>query len=345
MRLSRRAAIRWAVGSAGAAVAGAILLRDKRIRGPVEITPLQIQAAPLGPFRRGEPELRRFGDLVFRSGLVLSSETQGFGGLSGLWRDPVGDRLVAVTDNAQWLTARVDYVGGRLSGLSDAILAPILGQDGSPLRNTKAYDTEALAIADGIAYVGIERVHEVRRFTWRDDGVRARGVPITVPPEMKRLPTNGSIEAVAVAPPDHPLAGSVVAIAEEARVGASAPTEGWVLTGARRFGFDVARSDDFDITDAAFLPMGDLLLLERSFSVAKGVACRMRRIARDAIEPSATLDGPVIFLADKTHEIDNIEGLGLHPDPVSGETVVTLVSDDNFSRVQRTLLLEFVLVA
>jgi hypothetical protein len=38
-----------------------------------------------------------------------------------------------------------------------------------------------------------------------------------------------------------------------------------------------------------------------------------------------------------------MEGLGIHRTP-SGDTVLTLVSDDNFSVLQRNLLLQFTLV-
>ena len=38
-----------------------------------------------------------------------------------------------------------------------------------------------------------------------------------------------------------------------------------------------------------------------------------------------------------------MEGLSVHRSP-DGETVLTLVSDDNFSPLQRTLLLQFTLV-
>ena len=40
-------------------------------------------------------------------------------------------------------------------------------------------------------------------------------------------------------------------------------------------------------------------------------------------------------------QIDNMEGMALHRD--GRETVVTMISDDNFSAFQRTLLLEFAL--
>jgi hypothetical protein len=54
------------------------------------------------------------------------------------------------------------------------------------------------------------------------------------------------------------------------------------------------------------------------------------------------VDGPVIFEADGSHQIDNLEGLSVHRG-AGGETVLTMISDDNFSLLQRTLLLEFTL--
>jgi hypothetical protein len=56
-----------------------------------------------------------------------------------------------------------------------------------------------------------------------------------------------------------------------------------------------------------------------------------------------TIDGPSIFDADLGQEIDNFEGLDVHV-TLDGDTVLTLVSDDNFSMIQRTLLLQFTLM-
>ena len=52
---------------------------------------------------------------------------------------------------------------------------------------------------------------------------------------------------------------------------------------------------------------------------------------------------PSIFNADLGQEIDNMEGIDAHVTP-EGDTVLTMVSDDNFSMIQRTLLLQFTLV-
>jgi hypothetical protein len=104
----------------------------------------------------------------------------------------------------------------------------------------------------------------------------------------------------------------------------------------------VKRSADYDVSDAALLPGGDVLLLERKFSWTSGLAVRIRRIALGAIRPGAVVDGPVLLEVDLGFEIDNMEGLSVHRMP-GGEIVLTLVSDDNFSALQRTLLLQFTL--
>jgi hypothetical protein len=50
----------------------------------------------------------------------------------------------------------------------------------------------------------------------------------------------------------------------------------------------------------------------------------------------------VIFEADSGYQIDNMEGLSVHRG-AAGETIVSMISDDNFSTLQRTVLLEFTL--
>ena len=73
-----------------------------------------------------------------------------------------------------------------------------------------------------------------------------------------------------------------------------------------------------------------------------GSAVRIRRIALGEIKPGALVDGPVLFEADLGYEIDNMEGFSVHRS-AGGEIVLTLISDDNFSLLQRTLLLQFTL--
>jgi hypothetical protein len=336
--LTRRSLLLGGGAAAATLVAGqAVAERPPILR---EATEIAIEVRPLGRFSLADRDRRDFGALTFRSGLELRSRFEGFGGFSGLWRSPDGRDLVAVSDRAHWLTARVTTRGGELSGLADAVMAPMLSANGRPLATTRSYDTESLAMVGGVAYVGIERTHEVMRFDWARDGVKARGRSVPVPRAAKDLPSNRSFEAIGVAPAGSPVAGAVVVIAERSG-GDRDPTLGFILTGSGAGSFEVIRSDDYDVTDLAFLPGGAMLILERRFSLWRGPAVRLRWIAGAELRAGARLDGPILFEANAGAEIDNMEGLALHHE--AGQPILTLISDDNFSALQRTLLLEFAL--
>ena len=70
---------------------------------------------------------------------------------------------------------------------------------------------------------------------------------------------------------------------------------------------------------------------------------RLRRVALADIVPGAILEGTILITADMGYQIDNMEGLSVHR-AANGDIVLTLVSDDNFSFIQRTLLLQFTLL-
>jgi hypothetical protein len=343
MRLNRRLFLIGGGAAAATLLAGRTFARPR----PAEtILPIEVAARPIDHLSVTDQGQNRFGNLLFRGGLDLRSGESRFGGFSSLWRSPDGQRLVSVADNAQWLTARVLTSDGRLSGLSETQLAPLLAGDGRLLGGTRYYDTESLTIANGVAYVGIERKHAIMRFDWGSKGLAARAQPVALPREVrediKDLPNNHGLEAIGVAPPRSPLAGAVVAIAERARKH-DKPTRGFIVTGPHQGEFSVRRSSGYDVSDLAFLPDGDMLLLERQFSLFEGFRVRLRRVAADMIEPGAEIDGAVIFESDSSHEIDNMEGLAVHQE--AGDVVLTLISDNNFSPLQRTLLLEFSLVS
>ena len=62
------------------------------------------------------------------------------------------------------------------------------------------------------------------------------------------------------------------------------------------------------------------------------------------MKPGAVMQGETLIEADMSYEIDNMEGLAVHRD-ASGETILTLISDDNFNTfLQRTILLQFTLL-
>jgi hypothetical protein len=88
-----------------------------------------------------------------------------------------------------------------------------------------------------------------------------------------------------------------------------------------------------------------LLVLERRFRWSEGVRMRLRLIKQQQLRPRKILDADILVAADGGREIDNMEGLATHVAP-NGETIVTMISDDNFNhRLQRTILLQFAISA
>jgi hypothetical protein len=304
--------------------------------------PIVVTAAPIPSFAFATPDRRRFGRLEYRGGLTLRSPSGVFGGFSGLWRSPDGSRLIAVSDRGRWLSARLRYANGHLAGLDDAMMGPLLSASGRPLSQTRAYDTESIAISGDTAYLGVERVQDVLRFTWPRGGLPGRARPIAVPAGVKALPRNRGLEALAVAPAGSPVAGALVGIAEGPVRGEGAP-DAFILTGPHKGTFHVVRRDGFAVTDLAFLPGGDLLILERRYVPPFSLAMRLRLIDGRELQPGAVLDGEVLLTADGGTPIDNMEGLAVYRND-AGETILTLISDDNFSMFERTVLFEFALL-
>ncbi|WKL42354.1 esterase-like activity of phytase family protein [Sinorhizobium meliloti] len=90
--------------------------------------------------------------------------------------------------------------------------------------------------------------------------------------------SNGGIETIAIAPKNGPLRGAAVVVSERSVDKADNLFAG-ILEGPMKGAFTVVRADPYSVTDGAFLPDGDLLLLERRFNFASGLGMRIRRIA------------------------------------------------------------------
>jgi hypothetical protein len=302
---------------------------------------IEIKATPINYFDNKDHDLRRFGKLEFRGGMQLTSETKEFGGISGLRMYPDGSRFVAVTDTGRWLGGRIVYSGAAPTSIADAEMAPMLAADGRNLAARGWFDAEGMTEDAGAIYVGFERVQGIVKFDFAKYGLKARGMQVPVPEEFKGMPDNKGIEALAMVPKGQPLAGTLIVLSE-ADLDASGNIKAFLLGGPNPGAFSIKRTEDFDVTDCALLPGGDLLVLERRFAWLRGYT-RIRRIASAELRPGALVEGSVLLQADFGQQIDNFEGLGLHR-AASGETVLTLISDDNFSPLQRTLLMQFALV-
>jgi hypothetical protein len=324
---------------AGLTAFGTACAQKPLLRTPGQ-TPLVCRSHPITHFAGA-----RSGDLVgaldFRGGIEIRCEGELFGGISGLSLAADGTSFVMVSDAGLWVTGRFTQSGGRLSGIEDVSAAPMLGAHGRPLATARRGDTESLAMAGGRAYVGIERANEIASFDFAAAGVMARARSVPMPAAAKRLPLNQGLEAIGVAPKISPVAGAIVAVAE--RSSETEPvTKGFLIGGPAPGTFSVRRSGDYDATDLAFLPDGDMLILERRYEPLWLISMRIRRISGADLGPGAVLDGPVLMEASGAGDIDNMEALAVSVGS-QGETLVTIAADDNFSSLQRNLVLRFAL--
>jgi hypothetical protein len=232
-----------------------------------------------------------------------------------------------------------------VKGLSEASIGPILGRDGKPLATDAQRDSEGLGLADGdtskgTAYVSFERDHRILRYPFTRDRFGPPNGGLTLPAEAKRMSANRGVEAIAPIRTGR-LKGTTVVFAERL-ADKKGNLRGWLIGGPTPGAIAVKSIAGFDLTDAAALPDGGIVLLERRFRYSEGIKMRIRRIAAKDLKPGALLAGDVLLEAHDDLNIDNMEAIAAHRS-ASGETILTLMSDDNFSALQRTLLMQFAL--
>lgn len=307
---------------------------------------IETSARGISQFRIGSGD-RRFGDLEFVGGFSYRSSDRRLAGVSAFRMRDDGERFLAVTDAGLWFAGAIRRdADGRPMGLADTRLAPMLDAAGRTYGRKSDADAEGLALAGGRAIVSFEGRHRIESFALDEgdalpDGERPRPVPM--PLTRHELRSNGGIETIAVAPAASPLRGATVVVAERS-IDENGNLYGAILERGAKGVFAVRRQLPWAVTDGAFLPDGDLVLLERRYEGFGRIGMRLRRIAGNDIRPGATVDGPVMLEADLGNEIDNMEGLDIWRN-AAGETVLSLVSDDNGSLFQRNLYLEFRLVS
>ena len=300
---------------------------------------LQIKSRLITHFKVGSDETR-FGNFEFVGGLELSSPSASLGAMSAIRLSDDRRSFLGVMDTGFWYAGRFERgVNGALTGVTGFTVSPILDADGQSSDTKWKVDAEGLALRGDEVLVSFERRSRVDVYPAKAPGNSKPlgSLPLQIP--ASELRSNQGPEAIMVAPEASPLAGDAVIVSERS-LNAAGDIYAAILTGPMKGIFFVKRHAPFDITDGDFLPNGDLLLLERRFSIAGGIGMRIRRIDGSRLGPGNLVDGPVLLEADFGNQIDNMEGLDVSTDD-AGEIFVTLVSDDNHSILQRNLVLEF----
>jgi len=301
--------------------------------------PLTITSASLSRFALLS-NATSFGPLTWRGELELTSSNEKFGGLSGLIMSDECTSLRAVSDAGRWFTANVTYSGEVPSGLTNSRIAPILDDKGKPPPSKHWGDAEAIAAGpNGKTIVGFESRTRVGSYDLNGQGMKAKFQNLKPPKEISAGPRNGELESVGYFM-NGTLKGYYIAVAES-NPDAQGNTKAWVWNGARNFAFSIKQIENYNITDLAILPNGDILLLQRSYGPMTLPGMAMSRFSASdikqgkTVQPETLLEAKVPFYA-----IDNMEGLAVCER--NGELRVNILSDNNFKTdVQRTLLLQF----
>lgn len=300
--------------------------------------------------------------LRYLAGFVLTAESEEFGGFSGL--ECLGDHgLIAVSDRGHWLSMDLglDAAIGRLTSIEGAQMGPLLDEDGQPVAGRERRDAEELAEAPrGGFLVTFEGDHRAALFAGTEGNSMAGELPqpFPSPREILRTDDNAGFEAVTR------LADNRMLFVTEGLRDDSGRLVGWLERGAAAEPEEGVAADVYDDpaygalrlqptgpfqpTAADTIPdgphVGDVLLLQRHYTPETGTRVRLAQLAAADLQVGALIEGRELARFEDARFVDNFEGLAICPRNVGGP-LLYLISDDNFSATQRTLLLQFELVS
>ena len=301
---------------------------------PTELT-IEAKAIPLSDRANGAslpPGVR------FAGGWALTSPNESFGGLSGIELLPDGDFLT-VSDTGAFVW--IGHEAGELTG--QGRIAYMKGQDDQLLRGKTEGDSEGLALKDGLAYVSFERRHRIEAFALETCGASARAALVaSLPGEIDGtdIRENSGAEALS--------AGKTLRAGYEQLIGGKSPLVDVTATGAT-ITLREPLGTDFDSPLVGMtnrIALGDqetagsvIYSLRRNYNPVFGNRLAVEAEYMDAGGSSRR----GLFTLAPPMNVDNFEGITAET-LADGTHRIWIVSDDNFSDRQRTLLFAFDLV-
>lgn len=264
--------------------------------------------------------------LTFAGGWHLTSEDPNFGGLSGLTIHPK-NHLLAISDAGAfvWISMLKDVPSGF------AAISYMQSKTGQYIHGKEDADSEGLELIDGLALVSFERNHRILAFDLANCGAAANGVLVTRIPErtnalVRSIPDNQGAEALVFDGTNHLIAG----LEMQVRQGAPIVALGSDGTGIWQNLPSPADKRLVGLDEIA----GTTFVLYRNYLPLLGNQIEIHARA-DFNSPPETL-----AILKRPFPVDNFEGITATRLP-DGTVRLYIISDDNFSDRQRTLLLAF----
>lgn len=269
----------------------------------------------------------KVGEMEVEGAWELESRNEHFGGFSALAMTD-GSTLLAASDKARFMRIAVPPVRNIAAG-ELGYFRPSGAQD------KRLSDLEALAHdpETGMIWASYENLNTIERVS--ADGER----------KTARLPGTGDWPARSGAEAIERLPdGRFVVIAESRGGDAGSPAllfPGDPLGKGEPLAFRFKGPKGYSPTGAAALPDGRLLVLMRTwrFGVPPAFRCLIVLADPAQIASGEVWTGRVVARLQPPLPSDNYEGIAVRP-RADGSFTVWVISDDNFMRHQRTLLLQ-----
>ena len=314
---------------------------------PATAKDITVTATPI-PLNPADTAQTVVDSLEYVAGFALGSTAPEWGGYSGMVMAPDGTSLLAVSDVGHWLRLELKQdSAGRLTGVGAARIEPLLDESAQPVAGKEWSDAEEIVRApDGHFYVSFERHHRIWRYASVEGIPDGPAEPVPLPDAFRDLPDNSGIEAMTAEG-----IGTLMVIAEGAPSGAE-QSAGWAWEGKQDWrSFSVKRSGGFEPTSLAVVTRtqlsvaenferSPLLLLERRYTEQDGPSARVVSVTFPSFPYSRPVAGSSLVELRLPLSVDNFEALAVRPAP-EDQAFVYLLSDDNQSDKQRTLLLQF----
>jgi hypothetical protein len=274
------------------------------------------------------PSHRRVGKLEFLAGYSIRSNDPRFGGLSAMHID--GGKLVALSDAGSVFQFAVPSRGG-----NERADIRLLRDGPGPAEHKRNRDIESLAVAGGKAWLGFENRNAVWRYdlrTWRSEGG-------TTPRAMAGWPKSAGAEAMLR------LADGRFLVFSEGQEETGGTTQLLLFgsdpaaAGQTPVALRYRAAQGYKITDAAMLGDGRVLFLHRRLSWLGRFSAKLTIGRLPALRHGAIVTGREVAAFEAPIAADNFEALAITRQ--NGRDTVWIASDNNFSQLQRTLLLKF----